>query len=265
MVRSATLGRLPITAAGAWLRAARMALLVLPVLAAGCGQGESSPPAAPSREAAPAPGAAPGSASPSARKPRDAASGERVDRPSPSTETDTSTLFPYVIPEAYPAADASGPPGFERQLGHGLRLVVVRWDGLVVEFLRPADLAQLGITPDVGIARAIKNLKTYLSSDRMSVDAYPGPGGVKFMVFEGHLASSAMALDDLYAFCSKSLGAERMVVSVPHRDVLVVFPECTADEERALMEIIWEKESNAPKPLTFDLFELDAAGLRPRS
>lgn len=74
------------------------------------------------------------------------------------------------------------------------------------------------------------------------------------------MASSCILLLDLYDLASKRLGTTDILVSVPNRDAMLVFPKGAAHYRQAMRALIREKESDGPKPLTFKLFGLTEAG-----
>jgi hypothetical protein len=64
----------------------------------------------------------------------------------------------------------------------------------------------------------------------------------------------------LYDLASKQLGTTDILVSVPHRDAMLVFPRGDATYRLAMQALIRAKESDEAKPLTFKLFGLTQGG-----
>lgn len=177
---------------------------------------------------------------------------------------ETTRLYPYVVTEAYyPRGTAEQEAaGLVSKLGHGLFVALVLDDGGMVHTINRSELDQAHLTGAQARAIAVRNLKAMLSSGTIKTAVFEhGPQGRPFILFSDHwLAATCILLPDLYDVTSKPLGATDILVSVPNRDAMLVFPRGDASYRNAMRALIREKESDSRKPLTFKLFRLTATG-----
>lgn len=175
-------------------------------------------------------------------------------------------IYPYVVTKEYLAHGAPQPDGMTRSLGDDIFIVLVHnLDGLVRNVL-PGDLKALGLSAEQAQARADQNLGALVTNQIVKSTVFPsGPQGKPFALFGGHWAAATVATwSGLHAILSKALGSDSLIVSMPHRDALLIFPEGDDDYVRAIQAMIREKESDGKKPLTWDLFTLSKDGLKQR-
>jgi hypothetical protein len=177
---------------------------------------------------------------------------------------DLAKVYPYVVPVGYIELAPGGPDGFVVPVGHDLfALPVHDLDGLCRNVL-PDELAAAGLGTAALHQRALDNLEALAKGPDIHKSMHQGPGGMPFVVWSGHwLTASCLRLSGLYAFASRALKADAVCVSVPHREAMLVFPVGTREQRDQMRAIIRENEADAPKPLTWELFTLSAAGLRP--
>jgi hypothetical protein len=181
------------------------------------------------------------------------------------TNPEEAKLYPYVVPEAayYPRGVADQEAaGATFKLGHGLAVALVHDNGGLVHNVSPEELRQAHLTAAQAREIALRNLQSAIASGTIGAKVFDaGPEGRPFILFSGHwLASSCILLPDLYDLASKRLGTTDILVSVPNRDAMLVFPKGDAHYRQAMRALIREKESDGLKPLTFKLFGLTKAG-----
>lgn len=196
--------------------------------------------------------------------PSPASSEDRVSQTAQETAFDRSKLYPYLVPPDYP--DTLSTPGHSRRmLGHGIAVALVLDHDGVVEGVSAERLkhAQLGL--DAAYALAAQNLESLLRSHTLKLQVFEGgPEGQSFVLVGGHWEAAATILQPkLHALVASALNTTELCASVPHRDAMLIFPKGTRRSRDAMRALVREKESGAPKPLTFELFELTAKGPNP--
>jgi len=181
--------------------------------------------------------------------------------PEPTVER----LYPYVVPEEYLMHQQTEPGGIVRPLGHGLHVgLVFDLEGLV-ESLRAEGLGRLDLTPEQAHARAIENLELLAQEQAVKMALFPnGPSGKPFVLVGGHwAAATSILLPKLRQLVEGPLGSRDILISIPHREAMLVFPYGDRTHRNALRALVREKESDARKPLTFELFTLTGHGVEP--
>jgi hypothetical protein len=180
--------------------------------------------------------------------------------PEPTVEQ----LYPYVLPESYLAHQETEPAGITRPFGHGLHAgLVFDLDGLV-ESLGAEGLRNLDMTPEQAHARAIENLELLAQEQAIKMVLIPdGPSGKPFVLVGGHwAAATSILLPGLGQLVEGPLGSSDVLISIPHRDAMLVFSNGDRAHRDALRATVREKESDGDKPLTFELFTLTSDGVR---
>jgi hypothetical protein len=168
----------------------------------------------------------------------------------------------YGFDGAPPTAD-----GISYELGHKIYVsLVVDLDGLVTN-LRLQDLKTLSLTPDQAHALALQNLEREWKAGRLKPTGFATPTGQKFvLVPDNWLASSCILLPQLSSLANSYLGGSGPVlVSVPHRNTMLVFPIGTAESRAEMRAIIRDRESNQPHPRTMELFQVENGKVVPFS
>ncbi len=184
----------------------------------------------------------------------------------PEVVPNAESLYPYVVPKEYLEHGAPQPDGITRSLGHGLYIVLVFDLNGMVRNVLPSDLESLGLRPEQAIAKADQNLGSLITSQTLKSTVFPsGPQNKPFALFGGHWsAASAGTWTGLFNILSKALASEQLVVSLPHRDALIVFADGDTSYINAMKTMIREREADGQKPLTWELFTLTNNGLSPR-
>lgn len=176
---------------------------------------------------------------------------------------DVSKIYPYIVTPAYVEKFGPQPEGLTYPLGHGLSVTLVSDFPDLVGMVSERALTGAGLTPQEAHRRALANLVTSFRNGDIPPTRHDGPMGRPFILFSGHwLASACILLPHLHAFAAEHLSADRFWVCLPQREALLVFPAGDASFRTAMLETIRANESDARKPLSFGLFELDAAGFR---
>jgi len=186
--------------------------------------------------------------------------------PAPKVTPHAELIYPYVVPKEYLQHGPTQPDGITRTLGHDLFIVLVHdLDGLVQNVL-PDDLKKLGLTPEQAQKQADSNLAALIKEQKVHSSVFAsGPQGKPFALFGGHWAAAASSTwTGLYAALSKALGSGQLIVSIPHREAMLVFPDGGPAYLEAMKAIIREKEADGAKLLTWNLFDLTKDGLKPR-
>jgi hypothetical protein len=193
-----------------------------------------------------------------------ASSEDRVSRAAQESAFHRSKLYPYLVPPDYP--DTLTTPGHPRRvLGHGIAVALVLDHDGIVEGVSAERLKRAQLSLDAAYALAAQNLESLLRSHTIKFQVFEdGPEGQPFVLVGGHWEAAAAILQPkLHALVASALKTTEICASVPHRDAMLIFPKGTRRSRDAMRALVREKESGAPKPLTFELFELTAKGPNP--
>ena len=60
----------------------------------------------------------------------------------------------------------------------------------------------------------------------------------------------------------RHFGTDTVYASIPHRDAMLVFPQCAGGKLQAYRDMIADHDSDGDQPLTFTLFEVSPNGVR---
>src|SRR5207244_2952464 len=91
---------------------------------------------------------------------------------------------------------------------------------------------------------------------------FKGPQGKPFIIFTDHwLSASCVLLPDLSKLAMKNLGTENFCICLPQCDAMLLFPAADEAFRKEMMSVIREKEADARKPLSFEIFQLDSTGI----
>lgn len=175
----------------------------------------------------------------------------------PGAVTNPQRLYPYLVPTSY--VDGAPPPA----LGHGIHITFAEdFDGAAA-IRHPDTLTALGEF-DALMRLARGNLLTAIRERRITVQRFSGPRGLPALVFGPEwLAASCVFLPGLVEFCTENLGPGPFLVSIPHRDAMLVFRDVDAAYRSEMRALIAENEKDGQKPLTWELFRLTEAGVQP--
>ena len=98
---------------------------------------------------------------------------------------------------------------------------------------------------------------------KIKATLFNGPNDLPFILFSDHwLSAASLYWTNLYSFASGNLKADTLYVSIPQRDAMIVFPKCNAKCLNDFKTMIKEKEIDARKLLTWDIFQLDKNGIK---
>lgn len=166
-------------------------------------------------------------------------------------------ILPYVVRSEYREFQSEGSTALTWPLGFNLDIVLVFDLGDRVQNATIADLDALKMSVSEAKARAIQNLQTLVRSGKVQMRLFNGPENKPFVLVGGTwAAATCILLPDLRAKMAKNLGAEELCVSIPHREAMLIFPMGDAGYREIMRKVISEREGNAPKPLTTELFKL---------
>jgi hypothetical protein len=183
----------------------------------------------------------------------------------PQTAFDIGRCYPYVVPKDYLQHQPDDGKGLVRPFGHGLFILLVQDQDGLVNNVPPEDLAAAKLTADSAHEKALDNLQKLFASGQIKAMKYDkGPHDRPFILVGEHWASAAcILLPKVRSFAQKNLGQDEIVASIPHRDVMLLFPKTATEELAEIREFVIEHESEGRKPLTFELFELTEKGPAP--
>ncbi|MDB5307619.1 MAG: hypothetical protein JWO38_1821 [Gemmataceae bacterium] len=155
-------------------------------------------------------------------------------------------------------------------IGHGLYATLFEDTesdaGLVHAAVAPDTLKAAGLTPEEAHRIALDNLLRFADTDeRLSIQMLGRPGeGVNFLLYSDHpRASACLRLPDLYEQARELLETDELCACVPQRESLVVLPKRDRAYREMLVAKLREIEADAHGPISFQLFDLSPAGVRP--
>ena len=166
-------------------------------------------------------------------------------------------LVPYVVPSTYPVE-----PSAARSIGHGLWAVLAEDAGNLAANVRAAGLGEFGIdSVDAAWPIALANLERVFR--KLESHLFPPEDGKPaFLLCGGHwLAATCAIAPGVHARASQRLRTPDLLVSIPQRDALVIFPRGAAADRDEMRRQIRIAEADARKPLTWELFALTPDGL----
>ena len=138
-------------------------------------------------------------------------------------------------------------------------------DGIVHAVVTPDRLRDAGVSVEAAYARALENLVRFADdSPDLSVDVLGGIGeAVHLLVYCDHpRAAACLLLPDLYEQACDLLGTTEVCAVVPQRESLVVLPRRDRAYRERVVGMLREQEADSRCPLSFELFELTADGVR---
>jgi len=172
-------------------------------------------------------------------------------------------VYPYIITKDYLIDGIKEETVFfDTIIDNELYLTLVKDLNGLVENVKSSDLRKGNITNQQAIDSAKKNLDRMLKEEKIKATLFNGPNDIKFILFSDHwLSAASLYRSNLYTFASKNLKADTFYVSIPQRDAMIIFPKCNDNELSDFKTMIKEKESDARKLLTWEIFQLDKNGL----
>jgi hypothetical protein len=180
----------------------------------------------------------------------------------PRTAFDIGRCYPYIVPKDYLQHQPDDGKGLVRPFGHGLFVLLVQGQDGLVQNVTPDDLTASKLAPDAAHEKALENLQQLFASGKIKAMKYDkGPHDRPFIIVGEHWAAAAcIVLPKVRGFAQKNLGQEEIVASIPHRDVMLLFPKPAKGELAEIRKFVVEHESEGRKPLTFEAFELTEKG-----
>lgn len=168
------------------------------------------------------------------------------------------SLYPLLVPTSWFQEMA----GFRGEFGHGIEMTLVEARPDCVRSVTSQNVDDLG-GEDVAFRTAIENLEGIAQRREVGMRLYPqGPGDQPFLLFGGHwAAATCLLLPGLHPLAARALGTEKICASIPHRSVMILFPEGDLASRTAMKALIAEKESHKERPLTLELFRVGAEGV----
>ena len=174
------------------------------------------------------------------------------------------TLYPYVVPASYLPASDSTSRELARPLGHELYVMLVFDLHGAVRNAIAKDLARLGLTAEKAHERALQNLEKLLQDEKIQMAVFHGPMGKPFVLVGGSwAAATSLLVPGLRDLVAERLATKEICASIPHREALLLFAKGDRAYRDQMRALVREKESDGTKPLTFGLFELTDAGVKP--
>jgi uncharacterized protein YtpQ (UPF0354 family) len=173
------------------------------------------------------------------------------------SEIDLTNVYPYIIPEGYLMEGLKEETIIADTFDKGIYVSLVYDLNGVVQNVKKSDLEKAGIEINYAYDIALIHLESVMKAHKITMTQFVGPEGIPFILFSDHWLSAASLVNpNLYSFAKKHLKTDVIYASIPHRDVLILFPDCTDEQVNKFREIIKSKESDGRKPLTFNLFKL---------
>ena len=185
----------------------------------------------------------------------------------PRNAFDVSRCYPYVVPKDYLQHQSDDGKGLVRPFGHGLFVLLVQDQDGLVQNVTPDDLATAKLTAEAAHEKALDNLQKLFASGQIEAMKYDkGPNERPFILVGDHWASAAcILLPKVRAFAQTNLGRDEIIASIPHRDVMLLFPKPANGDLAEIRKFVVAHEGEGRKPLTFEPFELTAKGPVPVS
>jgi hypothetical protein len=182
-----------------------------------------------------------------------------------SNAFDIARCYPYIVPENYLPHQPDDGKGLVRPFGHGLFVVLVQDQDGLVDNVTPDDLTTSKLVADAAHEKALENLQQLFASGKIKAMKYDkGPHDRPFIIVGEHWAAAAcILLPKVRSFAQKNLGQDEILASIPHRDVMLLFPKPAKGELAEIRKFVVEHESEGRKPLTFEAFELTEKGPAP--
>jgi len=174
-------------------------------------------------------------------------------------------LYPYTIVESK-FEDFQVPDELKKPLGHGICAVIAyELDG-AVRLIGTGEMNEFGKSADELWRVAIGNLERLAKERKVDLKTITnGPGGESFMLIADHWAAAAcILLPHLFPLAVVTLQNDQLCVSLPNREIMLIFPKRDAAYREEVRKFVREKEEGeSERPLTWDLFELRQDGIVP--
>lgn len=183
---------------------------------------------------------------------------------------DPANLVPYVVPESFfeLPASAGGSWRFHETdmllpLGHHVYAVLMELNEIGMKNVHSEELQAAGMTPQQAHQQALENLDRLVKENTFQTQILQ-EGEDRLLVWYGNwLAASCLRLPTLPAWASQQLGSDDLLVSIPQRELMVIFPRGDRPSRDRVRAFITRTVEGMDKLITFDLFEFSADGPQP--
>ena len=166
-------------------------------------------------------------------------------------------IYPYVVTKDYPINEASGK---SISIGNELYYEYIRDKNGIVESF---DISKQNDKSKIQ-KKAIENLKNAFKNNIKAMSFENGPANSQFILLGNHWTAATQILNpDLYDWAKKILKTEKLIVSIPNRETLLIFPSMDKKYFSDIKTFVKGKESGERKMLTFELYELNSTGFVP--
>lgn len=129
----------------------------------------------------------------------------------------------------------------------------------------PVTLAALGhlmLDAYGGQVVAVDNLERVAKSRLMNATLFRTKSDLPFVAWHGNwMTASCCQLPYLFKLIRRQLATDSVCFSIPHREVMLLFPEGDVSSREEMRAIIRKHEGNGQEPLTYELFSLHADGV----
>lgn len=174
-------------------------------------------------------------------------------------------VYPYLVPGLL---NPAWEPACVR-VGHGVWAELSEDTetphGIVHVTMSPDQLRAAGLSAKEAHERALENLVRFADeSPDLSIQMLGEVGDpVHFLLYCDHpRAAACLRLPDLYEQACDLLKTAEVCAVVPQRESLVVLPKRDRAYREGIVGKLRELEADARRPISFELFELTADGVR---
>jgi hypothetical protein len=178
---------------------------------------------------------------------------------------DRTKIYPYVVPAGYVERQPTEPQGLTLSLGHDIYIMLVHdLDGVCRNVLAE-ELEKARLSPVQAHAQGSENLENLAKQPVFQTSLHRTKAqDLPFILWGGHwLAASCIRLPRLFELASKHLNTNDICVSIPQREVMLLFPKADRSFRDAMKAMIHENEREERKLITWELFSLTCDGVRP--
>lgn len=175
----------------------------------------------------------------------------------PKSTIDLSNVYPYIIPEEYLLEGLKEETVIADTLEDGLYVTLVYDLNGMVQNVRKSELEKADVSVKAAYDTSLTHLESAMKSQEIAITQFFGPDSIPFLLFSDHwLSATCLVNPKLYSFARDYLKTDVINASIPHRDAMILFPDCSGEQIQKFKEMIKEKESDGLKPLTFEVFKL---------
>jgi len=181
-------------------------------------------------------------------------------------------LFPLLVPRVYldlPDARGEEPVlrkcGIVRQIGPGVYRMLINASDKLIRNVHLEHLDRLGLSVEEAEFVALGNLREIVRGGRdIQIRETTAANGRKHCVWMGHwLTASSALLPEMFDWATLRLQCDQILVSVPDRQFLFLFPAGDIAFRNVMRSYICKVVDGMNHLITFDLVVLSAQGLRP--